>query len=163
MEMTGQGCTHHVPHQSPGTRFPRRFGACFQLYFHAGWLPAVTGVGFFLSPRLLPTTRQNRGLEHTLPLNTEGTCLADTWVSDCGFQSWVGARAGHLHYFCFTNAGLERQALYFPSRDARGERRVRTGPGSRPALNPEPVDATVRGARDSAAVMEGSALRCWVP
>ena len=54
MEMTGQGCTHHVPHQSPGTRFPRRFGACFQLYFHAGWLPAVTGVGFFLSPRWLP-------------------------------------------------------------------------------------------------------------
>ena len=58
MEMTGQGCTHHVPHQSPGTRFPRRFGACFQLYFHAGWLPAVTGVGFFCLPDCCPSCNQ---------------------------------------------------------------------------------------------------------
>lgn len=54
VEMTGQGCTHHVPCQSPDTRSPRRFGARFRLYVHSGWLPAVTGVVFFWSPKLLP-------------------------------------------------------------------------------------------------------------
>ena len=49
VEMTVQGCTHHVPCQSPDTRSPRRFGARFRLSVHAGWLPAVTGVVFLVS------------------------------------------------------------------------------------------------------------------
>ena len=39
----------------------------------------------------------------------------------------------------------DRQARYFPSRDARGERRVRTGPGSRPAFVTSPGNG--RGSR----------------
>lgn len=39
----------------------------------------------------------------------------------------------------------DRQAQYFPSRDARGEQRVRTGPGSRPAVVTSPGNG--RGSR----------------
>ena len=56
--MTGQGCTHHVPCQSPDTRSPRRFGARFRLYVHAGWLPAVTGVVFFGLPNCCQSCNQ---------------------------------------------------------------------------------------------------------
>lgn len=74
VEMTGQGCTHHVPCQSPDTRSPRRFGARFRLYFHAGWLPSVTGVVFFLVSQIVANLATKSGKVFQSTIISHPTC-----------------------------------------------------------------------------------------
>ena len=57
----------------------------------------------------------------------------------------VTARLRQVPLTHWARGSQDRQALYFPSRDARGERRVRTGPGSRPAVVTSPGNG--RGSR----------------